>query len=282
MGGNWWFGRRGSRGMPDEADVETALAAFIAGALYPAGEGAASAVGTVCRVYRGWPVVGALDADLVAGVAEITVQPVAGSFRNTSRYTTEWQGAAPACPLIAETEGSVVRFSGGAGPGMVAGVLVDGRAYAWRVNDSSTPGIVAAVLADMVRMDRPATLSDATVSFPGAHGVVARAVSDGAGAQELRRQQGLFRVTLWCPSPEVRDRLAAFVDLSLSGSAFLDVGGWGCRIEATGGTSHDEGAAVRAWRRDLVYRIEYPTVLASDLPSMLFGSGSVNGASYVG
>ena len=267
--------------MPDQADVEQALASWVAKALYPSGPGAVSAVGTVCRVYRGVPITAGLEADLVGGISHLTVQPVASSFRDTTRYATEWQGVAPPCPLVVEVEGSVARFSGQAGPGMVAGVIVDGRAYAWRVRERSTPGVVAAVLADMVRADRPAVLSGSSVQFPDGRGVVGRAVSDGQGGRELRRQQGLFRVTLWCPSPEVRDEIAAFVDLSLAGVAFLDVGGWGCRLQAAGGQSGDDGSVVRAWRRELLYRIEFPTVLAESLPAMLFGSGQVNGAEYV-
>ena len=228
--------------------------------------------------FRWW---GALEADLVAGISHVTVQPVDGSFRDTTRYPAEWQGVVPVCPLLAEAEGEVARFSGAAERGLVAGVLVDGRGYAWRVTEHSTPGVVAAVLADMVRADRPAMLNGAVISFPGGRGVVARAVSDGVGGQEVRRQQGVFRLTLWCPSPAVRDRVAAFVDLSLAGVAFLDVGGWGCRVRAAGGKTHDEGGAVRAWRRDLMYRVEYPTVLPGDLPVMLFGSGTANGAGYL-
>jgi hypothetical protein len=268
--------------MPDQADVEQALAAFIAGVLYPNGEDAVSAVGTVCRVYRGFPVVGALEADLAAGIAQVTVQPVGGSLKDTSRFSTEWIGAAPVCPLVAQTEGVSVQFSGTSGSGMVAGVLVDGLAYVIRVTDPSTPGVVAAILSDMVRANRPATLSDATIIFPEAYQVLARAVSDGQGGEEIRRQEMLFRVSLWCPSPDVRDQLTAFIDLALAGIVFLDVGGWGCRIKLVNGNTDDEGAAVHAWRRDLKYLIEYPTVLTSSLPSLLFGSGAVNGAGYFG
>ena len=264
--------------MPDQADVETGLAASIAGALYP-GHPGVSAIGTECRVYRGWPVAGMLETDLRSGIAHVTVQPVSGSFRDTTRFSREWQGSAPICPLHAAVVGESVVFSGQAGAGMLAGVLVDSRAYAWRVIEPATPGVVAAVLAEKVRADRPAELSGASITFPGGFGIVARAVSDGLGGQELRRQQGLFRVTLWCPEPEVRDRLSAFVDLTLAGIVFLDVGGWGCRVQATGGHSSDEGGA-RAWRRDLIYRIEYPTVRTESLPSMLFGSGTVNEAPY--
>ena len=41
--------------MADQADVETALAAIVANALYPKGTAAPSAVGCTCRVYRGLP-----------------------------------------------------------------------------------------------------------------------------------------------------------------------------------------------------------------------------------
>lgn len=268
--------------MPDQADVEDALAGVIAGALYPVGPGAASAVGTVCRVYRGWPVVDALEADLAAGIAHVTVQPVDGSFRDTTRYPVEWQGAAPVCPLVAETSGVSVRFSGDVVPGITAGVRVDGLAYAWRVDDGASAGLVAAVLAGMVRAHRPAELRGGGVSFLGAWDVMARAVSDGAGGTELRRQSGLFRVTIWCPSVEVRDRVSSFVDVALARAAFLDVRSWGCRVRAAGGRSSDEAGVVHAWRRELTYRIEYPTVLEESPPSMLFGAGTVNGAAYVG
>lgn len=197
---------------------------------------------TPCRVYRGAPVVEALEADLVRDVAHVVVQPVKGSAKNTTRYSAEWQGVAPACPLIAETNGQRVRFSGLAGP---------------------------------------ATLTGASVEFPGGREVLARAVSDGHGGQELRRQEMIFRVELWCSSPEIRDRLASFIDVALSEVVFLDVRGWGCRVQYSGTASSDEGAVVRAWRRELLYRIEYPTVLESVLPSMLFGIGTVNGAGYV-
>jgi hypothetical protein len=268
--------------MPDQGDVEAALAGFISAALYPDGPADVSAVGTVCRVYRGFPVVGALEADLVAGIAHLTVQPVSGSMKTTTRYGSEWIGAAPVCPLLTDTEDVSVQFSGTVGPGIVAGVLVDGRAYAWRATDISTPAVVAAVLAEMVQADRPAVLSGATITFPDARRVLARAVSDGVGGEELRRQEMRFRVSLWCPSPDVRDQVAAFVDLALSGVVFLDVGGWGCRLLSAGGSTADEGAAVRAWRRDLEYMIEYPTILESSLPAFLFGSGTLNGASYFG
>ena len=268
--------------MADQWEVEAELARVIAEALYPDGVAADSAIGTVCRVYRGVPVPSALADDLEAGIAHVTVLPVEGSAKDTTRFSSEWQGSTVDCPLSALVYGDRVRFEGEPGPGVVAGVQVDGQAFAWRVPRRMTAGVVAAVLADMVRAVRPAELVGTVVHFPGGTGVLARAVSDGVGGRELRRQSERFRVSLWCPTPTVRDRLGAFVDLSLAGMVFLDVGGWGCRISASGGKTIDDGADARAWRRELVYEIEYPTVLAQSLPAMLFGAGSVNGAGYLG
>ena len=66
--------------MPDQADVEQALANWVAGALYPEGVGGASAVETVCRVYRGLPIAAGLEADLMAGIAPPDGAAGAGEF----------------------------------------------------------------------------------------------------------------------------------------------------------------------------------------------------------
>lgn len=263
--------------MPDLAEVEQGLAAVIAGALYPGGTEAASAVGTVCRVYRGWPTAAALEADVAAGVTHVSVQPVSGSVRDTTRFAAEWQGSVPVPTLRAVVAGEVVSFVGLPAVGQVAGVLVDGVAQAYRVRAGDTVGVVAAVLASLVRTIRPAELRGETIVLPGGRGVVARVVADGVGGTELRRQSAGFRVTVWAPGPDVRDRVAGCVDVALAAVTFLDVSGWGCRVQAGGGAVVDSGSAAGIWRRDLVYRVEYPTVQDASLASMLFGECLVNG-----
>lgn len=256
--------------MPDSADVEAALAAFAAGVL--------SRGGLACRVYRGWPTAAALEADLGLGVAHVTVQPVTGSVRDTTRFPAEWQGRVVAPSLVVVVAGETVLFSGAAAAGQVAGVLVDGFGHAYRVRNGDTPGMVAAVLAQLVRVARPATLSGDGFLLPGGRGIVARVVSDGIGGTELRRQQAGFRVTAWCGGPDVRDRVAGQIDREFAAIRFLDVEGWGCWVRLSGSAVVDTGSTAGVWRRDLIYSVEYPTVLDKDLPAMLFGVSGVNGA----
>ncbi len=267
--------------MPDQADIEQALAALGAEALRddPA----------EVRVYRGWPRAASLEADLQAGRAHLSVTP-GGAARDATRYPAEWQGvvpaatlqAAPAPTLQVAVDGEDVTFGGVAGPGQVAGLRVDGVAYACRLRDGDTPGAVAAVLAGLVRVDRPVELHGAAVTLPGGRGLLARVVADGSGGTELRRQVQLMRMSLWCPAPAVRDRLAALLDLAAAASPMLDVGGWACRVRAAGGVTTDEGAAAGVWRRDLVYSVEYPTVLVEALPAMLWGTVSAGDRVAVG
>src|SRR5206468_12369771 len=137
---------------------------------------------------------------------------------------------------------------GSPAPGQVAGVVVDGQSYAYRMRHGDTSALVAAALAAQIRTDRPANTVQATISLPGARGLAARVVADGIGGREVRRQEAGFRVTLWCPDPQSRDKVAGAVDIALAAVSFLDVGGWACRLGLTGGSSPDEGSGSGLWR----------------------------------
>lgn len=266
--------------MPDQSDVEAALAGFLAGTLYPNGAALVSVVGPVCRVFPGWPVAAALEADLALGVVQISVVAMPGHVRDTTRYPLEMVVVlAPVATLSVSISGETVAFCGVAALGQVAGVLVDGRAYAYRVQAGDDAGSVASALAALVRVDRPVALTGSSVGFVGARGLVGRVVMDGAGGAELRRQVMAFRVSVWAPMVGIRDQVASVLDGALAGVTFLDVGGWGCRVRAGIGAVSDQGAVAGVWRRDLGVSVEFPTAVVEALPAMLFGVDGVNGVS---
>jgi len=72
----------------DLSDVEAALSEFALSVVYANGLGAPSLTGKPTRVYRGWPVRGALDRDLELGIVNISVFAVPGATRNTTRWGT--------------------------------------------------------------------------------------------------------------------------------------------------------------------------------------------------
>jgi hypothetical protein len=267
--------------MADQSDVENVLVTLAATALYPQGTSAPSVAGADCRIYRGWPNSAALDADLAAGKINVTVFPGTGAGRTTTRYAQEWVGT-PAQPgLTMLVSGNTVTLGGTAGPGQLAGLLIDGQSYVYRNKAGDTPVLVAANLATLVRANAIVQLSGAVISIPGAGKLLARIVADAPALYETRRQNQSFRVICWCPTPKMRDATAIAIDGSLASIHFVNfpdttVG----RLVYLGTTVFDQSQDALLYRRDLLYSVEYPTVLAVSQPAMLFGDLAINAAHF--
>ena len=259
--------------MADQSDVEAALVAAIGAALKQGG-----GVGPV-RVYRGWPVSAGLAADMAAGVANISVYPTAEPIRYLPPFPGEWALEERAPTLVAHVHRDTVVFSGEPCAGDVVGLVVDGVGIRYAVVPGDTARDVAGGIAAALRAGRPAYRLNARVLVPGAVTVRAHVVRNAVVVRELRRQEQQFRLALWCPSPMVRDTLAAAVDGSLASVRFLPVvDGSFARITRCGGSTIDQGSEAELYRRDLVYSLEYATTEVTPLPRMVLGSLDVNAA----
>lgn len=278
--------------MADQADVENALAALVANAIYPDGTGAASAVvgpagAVTCRVYRGLPNGPTLEADLAAGAMHATVFAADTSVKNTTRFPRVWQEVAPVPASLSVTGGNrSATFSGTCAAGQLAGIAVNGTIYPYAVQVRDTPPTVASNLAAILRaagwlVDYAGT----TVTVPAATLFTARVVAGGNSLQEIKRQVQAFRVSLWCGDPATRDAAAYVVDRGLAVPNFIALAdGSSGHASFSGGSTTDSGAQAALYRRDLIYAVEYPTTLAALTPAMLFGVGEItaNGAFIAG
>jgi hypothetical protein len=267
--------------MADESDVETALVSLAAAALYPQGAGAASVPGPDCRIFRGWPNSAALNSDLSTGLINVTVFPAHGHPRTTTRYAPIWNVVPVQPTLSVAVSGNAVTFGGAADPGQLAGLLINGTTYAYRTQTGDGPASVAANLAVLARADTIVHLANATLMLPNIGQVQARVVADASAQQEVRRQVQSFRVTCWCPTPVTRDLTASTIDASLAGLRFITLpdGSMG-HLTYAGTAVLDQSENALLYRRDLIYRIEYPTLLTALQPSMLFGDLLLNAANF--
>jgi hypothetical protein len=267
--------------MADQSDVENALVSLVSCALYPNGTGATSVAGADCRIYRGWPNPAALDGDLATGKINVTVFPGSGAGRTTTRYAEQWVGPATLPTLTVVVAGTLATFGGSAETGQIAGILVDGKSYAYRTRTGDTPELVAANLAAMVRDNSVVRLSQSTLSIAGAGSLLGRVVADAPVQLEVRRQEQDFRATCWCPTPAGRDAAATAIDRCLSSTRFLALpDGTQGRLVYCGTTVFDQSQNASLYRRDLMYSVEYATILADSLPAMLFGNLVLNAASF--
>jgi hypothetical protein len=264
--------------MPDISDVEQAVADAVASILYPAGSAQSSLIGTVCRVYRGWPNPGTLNTDLRAGAVNVTIVTDNEAGRTTTRYLPEWQSA-PARPgVTANTAGRTITLTGRPAVGDVVGALIDNVTYSYRIRAGDTTGLVASNLNKLIQANRPATALGFTVTVPGARSIKVRVVCDNATSFESRRQEKDVRIICWCPTPPIRDSVAGAIDAALDQMAFLVLGDkTNVRVVYRNTVSYDQAQNALLYRRDLVYTVEYPTITVVQQPSMLFGASDING-----
>lgn len=264
--------------MADISDVEQEFANTVTAVLYPAGASQASIVGVLCRVYRGWPNSATLNADLNAGTVNVTVVPDNDSGRTTTRYLPEWQTKPSQPGVSASTSDQTITISGVPTVGDVVGALIDRAAYAYRIQAGDTADLVASNLNVLIQADRPATVQGATIALPGARSVVVRVVCDAATSFESRRQEKDLRVICWCPTPSIRDAVAASIDLAIDQFSFLVLpDDTEARVVYKHTASYDQAPNALLYRRDLVYTVEYATIAIVTQPSMLFGASDING-----
>lgn len=268
--------------MADLSDVEAALVSRVTEALYPNGTALPSVLGVQCRIYRGWPLATALTNDLKKGTVNITIFPDAEPGRLTTRYNDGLRGSSAAVTLTASAEGNTVSFGGQASPGQIAGLLVDGQTYVYCTQLGDTPATVAANLAESARTQLIVTLSGATLTLSTAGKLSVRVVASASFQQEVRRQERSFHIVCWCPSPQSRDQTAIAIDQTFAGMTFITFpDGTSGRILYKGTTVVDRSEDVLLYRRDLIFDVEYPTIVASRLPEMLFGDLTLNSVPLV-
>ena len=263
--------------MADQSDVETALAALTAAALYPDGPDGASRPGPPCRVYRGWPNPTALNADLALGRINVTIFAGDAALRLTTRFPEEWLSTPVLPTLQATVANTAVTFTGTANPGQLAGILVDGLPHVYRTQAKDTPALVAATLGARIRATRIVHLNGSSLDIPGAHSVLARIVADTPALKEIRRQSLTIRVSCWCPSPATRDITAATIDTALAATAFIALADNSeARLMFAGGAVFDQSQDASLYRRDLLYAVEYATTVTQSQPALLFGALGLN------
>ncbi len=263
--------------MADLAEVEQALAEAVTEILYPAGSSQSSSIGALCRIYRGWPNSATLNADLNTEIVNVTIAADNESGRTTTRYLPEWKTGSARPGTVAFTGNQEFTIAGNPTGGDVVGALVDGIPFVYRVQIGDSPDLIAANLGQLIGSTRAVNLLASTLRVPGARSIVTRVAYDQEARSEVRRQEKDVRIVCWCPTPVMRDAVAAAIDDGINRIGFLPLpDATRARIIYRNTTSFDQAQNALLYRRDLIYIVEYPTIAAVEQPSMLFGASDLN------
>jgi hypothetical protein len=201
------------------SDLRAVIAQLVGELLYPGGVPAGSnppspVAGVPVCVFQGWPERGAVDADLAAGLVNVSVYAQGGGV-NTSRYPVEDVPIALTPPTLSWTvAGTEATLAGTVATPQNVGLLVDGRAYLYGVQAGDTPASIAASLATLVAAVQPASATGPVVSIPGSRSVIGRAGgtarSSRASLTPIRRRPTAAR-----PSPPTCRRMPQTLELRL-------------------------------------------------------------------
>lgn len=218
--------------------------------------------------YSGWPAQDALKRDVVGKIrSHISVYDLPAE-RNTTRFPADWLPVGTVTPnLTATVAGNVITFSGAPDVGGNIATTVNKAAPvlyqetgADTLNSISTN--VAAAINTAAIAGITASASGASVTVLGSP-VPAVTVTLGATGNliSIQRQQDKdFLVTIWSPDPTTRDAIAGLVDGLLGTMNFIPIpNDYPARILYQRTRQGQPQFDAQAFRRDLVYSIEYWT-----------------------
>lgn len=248
--------------MADISDVESALVTLAAAALYPNGTSQPSAVTAPCRVFRGWPDSATLTADLQAGKVNVSVYP-SDVFQNITRYNQSYQVASlPATTVTATVSGQTVTIGGTIFSPQNVAVLVNGKSVVYPVQANDTLNAIATGLATLLSTAGiPATSTGAVVTVPSALGgqFVARVGMIATLIRETERQKRNIVVTVWAPTPALRDSVAKVLVPMFAALNRLSMPDGSAAIRRIAYDHSKDLPKEFLYRRDVAYAIEFGT-----------------------
>lgn len=256
--------------MADVMDVVNTLVGIVAGALYPNGTDQPAAAGCPPMiVYPGWPLPEQLQADLAANKAHVNVYP-RPEERNVTCYPRSWQVESYSAPSFTLTVSGQTVTVAGAQTNPVTPqnlcVIVKNAQYVYAVQASDTASSIAAALATLIAVDVAGTSSSgAVITIPAAADIDGtQAGGSGTLVEEISRQERLFQIGIWSPTPAFRDAIAKAVDPALRGLNFIQLpDGSSGRLIYKSSPITDGLEKEQLYRRDLLYTVEYATTLTT-------------------
>lgn len=246
--------------MADLSDVQNALVTLAAQTIYPTGTANPSVANAPVMIYAGWPGSARLDDDLAAGKVHVSVY-ARPEERNTTRYSRDWKTVSiNAATLTLATTVNTVTVGGTVSTPQNATLLVNGKAYSYALQPTDTLTTIATALAALVNADTPATSSGAVVTIPAAYKIVARVGTTGISIRELRRQERVFQIVIWAPTPALRDAVTQPLDVALAALNFITLSDTSAaRLIYKSSPITDDLQKASLYRRDLFYTVEYAT-----------------------
>ena len=251
--------------MTDLSDVTSLLAQSASAAVYPNGVSSPNVASPAkIFVYEGWPTQPDLDAAMRAGDVHVSVFPMQGSTSSgIPQFLDRQQIVTPA------VHGLVATISNDAGSVTVTGTPSTGEfltitldnAVTYSRGDVTVAAILTAIAADAAATYVGTSVAGGTITFPGAHTLEARSGAPAVAGIVTYRQKALVMVTVWAPTPALRNLVASTIDGALKANLRVTMPDSSQAIVRPVRTNTEDNRINDGiFRRDMVFDVEYATL----------------------
>jgi hypothetical protein len=269
----------------DLSDVTAYLAAQVAAAVYPNGTSSASIapvpVGFAnpadVRIYEGWPLPDQLDLDLAGNIlsgnppkpsprangpcSNVSIYPLPGATSTPFQILDKtYVVGAPSFGLAVAVDGNTLTLTGTPSTGEFITIVAD-RQYVFSATGASAAAILTALSTQAESDYDGVEVTSSTLTIPVDYAIELRQGGVGTLGKVTHRQTQAFMVSVWAPDHNSRSVIAKAIDAALKQSIVVTLpDSSDAKIVYNRTNQTDEGQNVTAYRRDLVYEVEYATL----------------------
>jgi len=261
--------------MADVSEVSKFIAQRVAASLYPDGESETSLAGVPVKIYPGWPVPDALQLDIEAGAAHVTVWPLPGERKvSTDLGRPFWTVAKGEPSLQVNVNGSIITLSGEVTADTNVQIALGSKAYRFHFPANTTLSSVRERLSEALPL---ASILVGRIMVLNAGRITASVTTAGTVVRELRRQIKEFQVTVWAPTPVLRNRIGMLVDVTLSEQHHIDLGDHApAQMLYARQSESDAGGNFHIYRRDLIFSVNFALTQHSTASEVIATAFSLN------
>jgi hypothetical protein len=257
------------------SDLRAGLAQVVGAILYPSGIPSGSTlaspvVNCPVRIFQGSPEREAIDADMAAGIVDVSVASVPGGI-NTTRYpVVDIPVALTPASLGWSVAGATATLGGTVATPQNVGLLVDGQAFLYAVQPTDTLASVAAALAALIAAVQPAGAAGAMVTVPGSHSLIGRAGGFATTQREVGRERVTVQITIWAASEALRQAVGSAIEPGLRDLRRLPLAEGSIAMCWFGAaTDADEAEKSSIYRRTLNVSAEYASIIIGTAAQIL-------------
>lgn len=250
--------------MANLTEIYNALIDVITDAVYPNGTSTPSIINAAVTRRPGYPDPSRLNALLNLAEAHIGVFAIGNSDKNVTRFQEiEKVISINEATIFTEIINNTVTITGTISVPQSVLIILNKITYSYIVKDADTLADIASNLASLLPN---AASNENTITINGnISSLNVRVSTAGQTLLEIKRQTKIFYVSVYASLPTHREILGDAIDIKLGFLKRLYLPGTSaCNITYKGMLEKDQFQKEDLYQRDLIYTIEYPTVMSSD------------------